>query len=54
VVTRKTRIEDRPQLSECEFQLISACDVANGDPDVSEIQRNFDEIGDAMAEPWID
>ena len=52
MVTRKTAVGKVSQLAECDLQLIHACNVANGDPDVREIQREFDEIRDDMAEPW--
>jgi hypothetical protein len=40
------------RLAERDRQLIRACEVANGDPDVIEIQNDFDAIPDEMAEPW--
>ena len=40
------------RLAERDLQLMRACDVANGDPDVAEIQKEFDAIADEMAEPW--
>jgi hypothetical protein len=40
------------RLAERDRQLIQACEVANGDPDVVEIQKEFDEIPDEMTEPW--
>jgi hypothetical protein len=35
-----------------EEELIRACEVANGDADVREIEREFDAIGDGLEEPW--
>jgi hypothetical protein len=32
--------------------LASACETANQDLDVAEIERDFDAIRDEMAEPW--
>ena len=32
--------------------LIRACEIANQDADVAEIEKEFDGIGDEMAEPW--
>ena len=40
------RLQDR------DLALIRACEIANEDPDVAEIEREFDRIGDVMAEPW--
>jgi hypothetical protein len=40
------------RLAERDVALIRACDVANQDLDVAEIEREFDDIGDQMAEPW--
>jgi hypothetical protein len=40
------RPEDR------EVALIRVCEIANQDLDVTEIEKEFDGIGDAMAEPW--
>jgi hypothetical protein len=33
-------------------QLIEACKAANGDPEVREIEKEFDAITDAITEPW--
>ena len=35
-----------------DLDLIRACEIANQDQDVAEIEKEFDGIGDAMAEPW--
>ena len=40
------------RLEECDVALIRACEIANQDLDVAEIEREFDGIGDEMAEPW--
>lgn len=40
------RLEERDAL------LVRACEVANQDLDVAEIEEESDQIGDEMAEPW--
>jgi hypothetical protein len=40
------------RLAERDARLIRACEIANQDPDVAEIEREFDGIRDEMAEPW--
>ncbi|MGA2181551.1 MAG: hypothetical protein ABSH47_00850 [Bryobacteraceae bacterium] len=40
------------RLEERDIALIRACEIANQDPDVAEIEKEFDGIGDEMAEPW--
>jgi hypothetical protein len=40
------------RLRERDLELIRACDVANQDPDVAEIEKEFDDLRDEMAEPW--
>ena len=40
------------RLEERDAALIRACEIANQDLDVAELEKDFDEIGDAMAEPW--
>lgn len=40
------------RLAERDLQLMRACDIANGDPDVAEIEKEFDAIPDEMSEPW--
>jgi hypothetical protein len=42
------------KLAEREKRLIRACEIANEDADVREIEREFDNLGDAMPEPWHD
>jgi len=41
-------------LAEREKRLILACEIANQDPEVREIEREFDALTDAMPEPWED
>ncbi len=40
------------KLAEREKRLIQACEIANHDSDVREIEREFDALSDAMPEPW--
>jgi len=40
------------RLAERDVALIRACEVANQNLDVAEIEREFDELGDEMADPW--
>jgi hypothetical protein len=40
------------KLAEREKRLIKACEIANEDPDLREIEREFDNLPDAMPEPW--
>ena len=40
------------RLEERDLQLIRACETANQDLDVAEIEKEFDGIRDQMAEPW--
>jgi hypothetical protein len=40
------------RLGERERDLIRACEAANQDLDIAEIEKDFDGIRDAMAEPW--
>jgi hypothetical protein len=42
------------KLAEREKRLILACEIANQDPEVREIERDFDALTDAMPEPWED
>jgi hypothetical protein len=42
------------KLAEREKRLILACEIANQDPEVREIEREFDALTDAMPEPWDD
>ena len=40
------------RLEERDVALVRACEIANQDLDVAEIEKEFDGIGDEMAEPW--
>jgi hypothetical protein len=40
------------KLAEREQRLIRACEIANQDPEVREIEQEFDALTDAMPEPW--
>ena len=40
------------KLAEREQRLIRACEIANQDSQVREIERDFNAISDAMPEPW--
>jgi hypothetical protein len=40
------------KLAEREKRLIQACEIANQDPEVREIEREFDALTDAMPESW--
>jgi hypothetical protein len=40
------------KLEERDRQLIAACEIANRDPEVSSIEREFDLLNDPIAEPW--
>jgi hypothetical protein len=40
------------RLEERDAALIRACEMANQDQDVAEIEKELDGIGDEMAEPW--
>ena len=42
------------KLAEREKRLIQACEIANQDPDVRQIEQEFDGLTDAMPEPWQD
>jgi hypothetical protein len=42
------------KLHEREKRLIQACEIANQDPEVREIELEFDALGDTMPEPWED
>ncbi|HWE52397.1 MAG TPA: hypothetical protein VG273_21555 [Bryobacteraceae bacterium] len=41
------------RLAERDSSLIRACEIANADPEVAEIEKDFDQIRDEMTEPWI-
>jgi hypothetical protein len=40
------------RLEERDAALVRACEIANQDLDVAELEREFDGIADQMAEPW--
>jgi hypothetical protein len=40
------------KLAERERRLIQACEIANNDAGVREIEQEFDNLTDAMPEPW--
>lgn len=40
------------RLAERDIALIRACEIANQELDVAEIEKEFDGMGDVMAEPW--
>jgi hypothetical protein len=40
------------RLRERDLELAHACETANQDLDVAEIEKDFDGIPDEMAEPW--
>ena len=40
------------RLEQRDLALIRACEIANQDLDVAEIEKEFDGIGDTMVEPW--
>jgi len=40
------------RLKERDAALIRACEIANQDTDVAEIEKELDGLGDKMAEPW--
>ena len=40
------------RLRERELELVRACETANHDLDVAEIEKDFDAIDDEIAEPW--
>jgi len=40
------------RLRERDLELVRACETANQDLDVAEIEKDFDAIRDETAEPW--
>ncbi len=42
------------KLAERERRLIRACEIANQDPELREIEQEFDALTDEIAEPWED
>lgn len=41
-------------LKKREQRLIHACEIANQDPDVAALEREFSALPDEIAEPWVD
>ena len=41
------------RLAERDAALIHACEIANQDMDVAEIEKELDGLGDQMAERWM-
>ena len=42
------------KLAEREKRLIRACEIVNADPDIKEIEKEFDALKDEITEPWED
>jgi hypothetical protein len=42
------------RLAEREKRLIRACEIANQDPELREIEKEFDALTDELSEPWED
>jgi hypothetical protein len=42
------------KLAEREKRLIRACEIVNADPDIKEIEKEFDALRDEITEPWED
>jgi len=42
------------KLAERDRNLIRACEIANQDPEVAGIEREFDSFSSEPMEPWID
>ena len=42
------------KLAQREKRLIRACEIVNEDPEVKEIEKEFDALKDEIAEPWED
>lgn len=42
------------KLAAREKKLIRACEIVNRDPQIREIEREFDALQDEIAEPWDD
>lgn len=40
------------RLEACDAAMIRACEIANQDSDLAEIEKEFDGLRDQMAEPW--
>jgi hypothetical protein len=50
MASRKTTAE----LKRAEMRLIRACEIANQDPELRQIEKEFDAITDEIPEPWED
>ena len=42
------------KLAERERRLIQACEIANQDPELRQIEQEFDALPDGIPEPWED
>ena len=42
----------RLRSKERDAALVLACEIANQDMDVAEVEKELDRLGDKMAEPW--
>ena len=42
------------KLAEREKRLIRACEIANEDPEIREIEEELDALTDEIVEPWVD
>ena len=42
------------KLAEREKRLIRACEIANQDPEIREIEKELDALTDEIVEPWDD
>jgi hypothetical protein len=42
------------ELRRAEKRLIRACEIANQDHEIGEIEKDFDALGDEILEPWED
>jgi hypothetical protein len=42
------------KLAQREKRLIRACEIVNADPDIREIEMEFDALKDEITEPWED
>lgn len=42
------------KLADRDKRLIQACEIANQDPEVREIEQEFGALTDALPEPWED
>jgi hypothetical protein len=51
VKVNKSLEQDHIELKE---RLIRACEIAKQDPELREIEKEFDSLTDAIPEPWDD